>query len=184
MDLLELRTHAVDAIAAGMPAGLLRKVEVVSHPGRFELAEIERYAAKAPSIRVALISATDREQSEAIVDVELAAYVLTKNGKGGLADAQGLMLGTLVISRLRAPLAFESPTATAPRAVVCRNLYNSQVGEEGIALHAVTWKQTLTLPDVCGEASLADFATLFQEIDLAPAGGAIDAADQIQLPAA
>lgn len=166
MDLLELRTAVVNDLSAAINDVTDRKITVESHPGRFELAEIERYAAKAPCIRVALLTSGDKDLALPVDDVELTAFILTKNGKAGLPDGQMLVLATYVMAllKVRGKIAAD---AGSPQRAVFRNLFTTSVGSEGLALGAVSWRQTLGLPEL-GDEALGSFQKLFATWDLGP----------------
>lgn len=170
MNLLEARTAICTSISSVVP----ERVGVKPHPGRFDLAEVLDYAEQAPCIRVALLSAGDQQQALPSNDLEFAAYILTKTGKAGLAGDQLLALTSVLLARLEAfgaPLGSEECGSATQ--VIFRNLYQTDQGEEGIALGAVSWRQIVPLTPFATD-TLGDFLRLFQTTGLS--------ADDIHIP--
>ncbi len=144
MILVDLRAAIVAAIHARLP-----KLDCQSHPGRFDLAEIKRIAAKAPAVRVALLglpSADAAGSGERDQEVRCAAFVLT-------TDKPPLPRDEAAINLVEALLLFvpgqrwgkPGVHAVGEGQVKAENLYSSGLDGKGLALWAVTWSQKVRM---------------------------------------
>lgn len=175
MDLFDYREQIVAALDARLP----NNVQVIGVRGRFTITELETYAVKAPSVMVAIITGTDADDRETVnANLSLVAFVLTKNGRAGKADAQGLKLATLVMTALKAGEL--SPESQRPIGIKFDNLYATNIGDDGVWLGAVSWKQLSPLEALPVDA-LAEFLKLFASYDLPPPDGRLEANDSINV---
>ncbi len=177
VDLLGHRDAIVEALSGLLPSS----VTVSGIPGRFDLAELERYAVKAPAVLVAVLSGTGvDDRGDVSPKLEVAGYVLTKNGRGGVAAATGLKLVSVLLHVIRGrQLSPESQTATG---LAFRNLHSTGLGEEGVWLAAVTWSQVSPLTQEADD-TLTDFLRLQATYDLAPADATPEATNLINVRA-
>lgn len=118
--------------------------ECMPHPGKFNAAEIKRFAARTPSVRVALVGIRKRESGEHALT--MAAFIVTADQRGVARDASALAIATAIMRRVIGtnwgqPCLGESEP---PEAV---NLYDTTVGARGsgLALWAVSWAQPIQL---------------------------------------
>lgn len=177
MDLATFRDNLVTSLMAGLPAN----VKVKAHPGRFDLAELNRYMVEAPAVFVTLLEAADLDLAELYDMVDCAAYILTKTGKAGLSDKQMLTLGTGLKAYIRSyPIG--GADASSAMKVKLRNLYSSPIGEEGVALGAVTWSQKVEL-DQPDTSSLEDFLKFYGTFDIGQSVDSPAAVAHADLPA-
>ena len=126
--------------------------ECIPHPGKFNAAEIQRFAARTPAVRVALVGIRKRERGEHAL--AMAAFIVTADRRGVARDSSAMMIATAIMRRVIGtnwgqPCLGESEP---PEAV---NLYDTTVGERGsgLALWAVSWAQPISLthaePEPC-----------------------------------
>lgn len=138
------------AVVAGIGAGLPDDIAVDSHPGRFNLAEIERVATGAPAVRVAVLhAAAEQVGSElgVLAKVALAAYIVARSDRHAYADERSLMLASLIVPIVNMNRwGIEAHPPTELRAV---NLFSSELaGKWNASLAAVTWSQEILLGGV------------------------------------
>ncbi|MDI3259694.1 MAG: hypothetical protein QJR02_08360 [Sinobacteraceae bacterium] len=177
MDFAGFRAQLAADLVQAVPTG----VKVGEHPGRFDLAEVERYSVEAPCVRVALLSAADADLAEPYSDVECSAYILTKTGKAGLADKQLLTLGVGLSAYLRY-FAVGGDDAQSPQQIKFTNLYSTSVGKDGIALGAVTWRQRIPLAAPPAAGSLADFLKFYADWNVGQDAASPEAEDRVDYP--
>ena len=98
-DLLALRA----AVIASLQAKLGSKVDVDSHGGVYDLAEVKKFATKAPAVRVAIVGAGRASRfadGRLRVPVRFAAVVFTRDAAPGgdkiPRDTAALLLATAV----------------------------------------------------------------------------------------
>lgn len=178
MDLLGFRTALIDGLQPLLPP----RVKVLSHPGRFDLAELKRYSLNAPCVLVAVMGGDELLSLALDGPVELAAYVLTKNVKGASHDAANLQLVSLLLGLLKARR-LGGDNAGAVQALRFKNLFSASLGEESVSLTAVTWSQNLSL-ELPTEQSLGSFQQLFADFFDAPPGTQPETQDQTHLQGA
>ena len=175
MDLLDVREAIVESLKARLP----KVVTVTSIRGRFDLRELQTYTQKCPTVMVGVLSATGIDDDiELRPRLKLAAYVLTKNGRGGRADEAGLKLSSSLLHAVRrGPLA---PDCQTPTGLGFNNLYSTSFGDDGVWLAAVTWQQATPLTEISDDA-LAEFLRVHATFDLAPADGTPEAENLISV---
>lgn len=164
MNLLEYRNRVVIDIDGFSPS----KVKVETHPGRFNLAELKRYAAKAPCYLVAILAGVDDDLSELTADLDVTAYILTRYTKGLDQGDAALQMVSMLAQQLK-DSKIGGPDANSPSAIKFSNLYNGDLDDVGVALWAVTWKQTLSMDHIT-PAGLGSFQKLYADIDIAGDG--------------
>ncbi|WP_028008682.1 hypothetical protein [Solimonas flava] len=164
-----------EAIVAALRPLMPERVEVASHHGPFELAEIVRNSFPAPCVRVALLGYTDDDAARTHGMADFAAYIITKDGKAMSRDQMNLVLGGLLVAIYKTNALITGTDARAPEKPVYRNRYSSPTGGAGLTLGVVTWSQWLALAEAeTNGAQPADFTLLHVDYDFAPADEAID----------
>ena len=143
MSLYDLRKAVVSAVTEAVPDD----VRVEAHPGRFSLAELERVAAGAPAIRIALLNVATEHLGGGqgiLATAQMAAYVITRSDRAQRADERSLLLASLLL-----PLVDMNQWGIAcqPAAdVAAANLFSNQLAKRFDAhLAAVTWSQAIQL---------------------------------------
>lgn len=161
MDLVAFRASLVAAFQALFPTNTLK---VDSHPGRFELGELKRYSGSAPCLLVAVLNWPLDGLSLASGPVEVAAYLVTKSKREGKHDELNLSIASVLLRHLAAS-GIGGRAATQTR---WGNLYTGALGDEGISLSGISFRQHLML-DLPGNAdtTLGSFKTLFATWDIA-----------------
>lgn len=144
MNLEAFRDQVTEDLKALAPAN----VKIVSHPGRFDLEELDRYGADAPCVRVAVLKSADSGMEGAPIDqVSVSAYLVTKQAGDKPADDVNLALATFLKVRLwSAQIRVGGADAGRPKQLTYQNLYSTAVGRAGVCLGALTWEQSLELP--------------------------------------
>ncbi len=153
MDLLDYRASLITGFATLLPSN---KLKVRSHPGRFDLGELKRYAVDAPCLLVALLSWPLINSGLASGEFQIAAYVLTKSVRSLKHDELNLQLASTAM-QLLATTGLNSRHCSQIR---WDNLYSGALDQEGVSLSAISFRQLLTLDRVEPEAALASFRTL------------------------
>ncbi|ROH88662.1 hypothetical protein ED208_12650 [Stagnimonas aquatica] len=161
MDLPSYRAGLVTAIKAIVPD----KVAVQAHPGRFDLAQLKTYALKAPCVLVALLNLPLAGGAMVSGPIEAAAYLLTKNVRGASHDEANLRLSDGLLQ----VMALQGLNGVACGGIRWGNLYNGALGDEGVSLSAIAFRQSLSL-DMPEQGDLGDFTTLFALFDVANDG--------------
>lgn len=179
MTLLEQREAIVAALKAALPQiGL----NIRSHGGRFTPEEIRRYAVNTPALLVAclgLASITDNDDGTVTAVPVWGVFVVATDKPQLPRDAGALVLvsaATPVIAGNRWGL----DSADYPDQLRGDNLYSGTIDGAGVALWAISWRQSITLAEF-DPSALEDFLRCHVEYDLVPTG-TIDATDDITLP--
>lgn len=179
MSIIAARNAIVSKIAEAIPA--LR--EVTAHDGRFDLDEVRRWAAKAPSVRVAVLGAPTfgAQGRQPYAEVRFGAFLLcagvptaaTRRGDEALAYVDQLCA-------LIATNDWGLSTTQAPIGMSAQNMFTAQLDKLGIAMWAFTWRQHVDIA-LLSPAELDDLLTVYASYDLAEADESIDAEDAIAL---
>lgn len=160
------------------------RIAVESHPGRFELSELEQYAVNAPCVRVAVLSSREDEEDDFAFkhDVSVGLYFITKRGKSGAQDRQLLKLSSLTMRYIRGLKGFGGDfAARRPRALEFGVLYTAQLDENAgqVSLGAIKFQQLVDLGRT--PSTLGDFVTLANTYHLGN-GDEPEATDSTTLP--
>ena len=158
MRIIELLT----AIQTSLKAALPELYNCDLHGGRFDLKELNRIAARTPSIYIACLGSKalkDVATGESDLTLTLAAFVVT-------ADKQGLPRLEGVINLAEAVLLhvtnnrFGLKGLSAGTNASYQNLYNGAIDKHGVALCSVTWEQTIRV----GEDAFASTDQVFKDL--------------------
>jgi hypothetical protein len=148
-DLLALRA----AIVATLKTKLGDGVDVDSHGGTFDLAEVKRFATKAPAVRVAIVGvgrASRYADGRLRVPVRLAAVVFTRDAASGgdkiPRDTAALLLATAVELAVGGNR-FGLEGVFQPTDLEARSEYSGPVDNLGVALWQVTWTSDALIGD-------------------------------------
>lgn len=141
----------LEAIAAELRGDLPALHSCAVHDGKWDAAEVKRWAVAAPALLVASLGVVSTETpGERWTDcgLQLAIYVMTRDGvaaerKLPRGEAARNLVDWLL---LHVPRTRWGLTGIGPvEELRAENLYSGAVDQTGIALWAVTWRQTLRL---------------------------------------
>lgn len=156
VSLSQFRDAVVAALTAAIP-----QVDIATHGGTFDDAELGRFATKAPAIRVALVGVGKVGQygdGRLSLPVNVAAVAVTKDsmsdGKKIERDLAGLGL-TQAIELAVFGNRFGFEGIGRPADLVSRNEYSGKLDTTGISLWQVTWTSNLLLGDQVSDAIAA-----------------------------
>ena len=138
------------------------------HDGRFSEREVKRFVLSAPAVLVACLGAVSIQDrgDQSIESVrQWAAFVLTDDCPGltrgeaarNLVDALELLILRGIVrtdedTGVRSLSNRWGLTGVGPaERVQSQNLYSGMIDEEGVALWAVTWRQTVRIPPLSEE---------------------------------
>lgn len=115
--------------------------------GKFDLPALERFGAKAPAIRVAILRLSgfkwvDTGELDATVD--LGAFIVTRDERGVPRDLAVLHLVQAVIVKVHAER-WGQKSVQAARPVRAENLYSGAIQNKGLALWGVSWTSKLRM---------------------------------------
>ncbi|MGO4872747.1 MAG: hypothetical protein ACLPGW_19445 [Roseiarcus sp.] len=147
-DLLALR----GGVVASLQAKLGASVDVDSHGGTFDLAEIKRFATLAPAVRVAIVGAGRASRfadGRWRVPVRFAAVIVTRDAAPTGAqkvprDAAALLLASAIELAI-ASNRFGFEGVNQPEDVEARSEYSGPLDNLGVALWQVTWTSGVLL---------------------------------------
>lgn len=164
MSLLDFRTAIVDGLKAAFPA--ITSIE--AHAGRFDLAELKRFATAAPALRVAFLALPKIEEESIggyVTTVRVGVFVLTKSVAGSNRAEGALAIVNTLVQKIPGNNWGMDGTVGNPSGIRGDNLYAAAVDKMNIALWAMIWEQTITLGEV-DVLTLDDFATFDATYDV------------------
>lgn len=182
MSVLDVRSGIIATLATALGAN----VAVQAHRGSFASAEeVKRFATKPAAVLVAALRVARAEDigGIAMLPVDWGIFVITKDVPGIARDAGALgMVQTILV------LASDADWGGQPVGPVAnleaRNLYAATIDQLGIALWGIGFQQPveIDLVSAADYAAMNPFITFHQDIDMAPADGAIDITETDTLP--
>ena len=187
LSLVQHRNQLVTDLGALLEAS---KVKVQEHAGVFDLGELKRYAIGAPCVLIAVTEFVDGDVlGEVSGYVQAGAWIVTQAGRlregegnvlAGVAKAadMNLQLGTALVG-IGKHGGLKTVASGAPEQLRYRNLHSSALGDEGVCIGSVTWRQTLDMPAPPPKVELPDFLRLFQTIVPTPSHAGVTAANHI-----
>lgn len=140
MSLPALLATVTDRIGAALP----RLQQCEAHPGKFNIAELERFLTLSPAVRVAVVSVRWRPLDEGAVSgtAMLAAFVVASD-KSRIGDkAVQAMEITETIARVAVNNDWGLADCRPAEDVESANLYSTDTGRKGVTLWSVGWRQT------------------------------------------
>jgi len=154
-------------------------VRVSLHSGTFGLDEIQRYGAKAPAI-VLTINGDESCRRGGVLQIELmiAAFIITTDRNDAKRDASLLPIYERLLWLVHTTYwGFDNDPVVGVKTatkVKSRNMYDSGLDENRLALWGVQWEQLVTVTGVENYDSLDDFRRLVLDYDnMAPVDGQI-----------
>lgn len=182
MSLESLRTAVVDTLKAALPAS----VSVEPHGGRFDQAELRRIVTKAPAVFVATLGFSDlkHEHGDFQATISWGAFVVAKDAPKVSRD-QGatVLVNALAMVIPESTWSLAAECVNTPQAMRGDNLFSATVDKLGVAMWALTWRQTMVLGQALSDEDLAAldlFETLYAQFPVAD--DAPLAEDEVQLP--
>jgi phage gp37-like protein len=179
MKIIEVR----DAIVTTMQEKLGDKVTVFAHGGTFDLAQINRYAAKAPAVVVSLFAMRDFviEGTERVADLRWLIMIITRDLANENRGDQALAI-LEVILHLIGDQRWGVDGVQRTTNLNGANMFTAKVDAKGLAAWSLMWDQRIDM-DGTFQSSLDDFKTLQTKWDLDTTDGIDDdAEDLISLP--
>ena len=153
------------AVLASLRA-LIPGVDIETHGGTFDEAQIKIFASKAPAIRVAILGVGQVRlygDGEVRVPINFTAVCVARDGmsdgKPVLRDEQALYLANAVVLAMQGNR-FGLDGVFRPEELSARNLYSGTGFGTGLALFEVTW----TSPVLLGSSVETALAALAQMI--------------------
>lgn len=149
---------ARQAIVTAVKAHLGGHVTVEAHGGRFDRLELARYSKRAPAVLIAAMSMPRvEERPRSRPQVQFAAFVVCRDAPSAPRDAQALTLAEALV-RLVPRNQWGREDAESPANISAENLYSGEIDKLGIAMWAVSWRQTIALKPLRDISELGDFA--------------------------
>lgn len=147
----------LDAIADDIRVWLPALKTCRVHGGRWAAGEIKRWAVAAPAVAVAALGVERVERSGIIsrpdADLSIAVYCLARDAPGLGRDAAVRAIAEAILGRV--PAARWGAADDVLRGPAARlragNLYDAGLDQAGVAMWAVTWRQTVRLDAQVGE---------------------------------
>jgi hypothetical protein len=181
MTLLELR----DAIKKTIEKAV-DPVNVYTHGGRLDVAELQRYALKAPCVVVTLLGVpgTTLEGGEPVATLEFGAFIVANDRPGVRRDA-------LAISMLQQTLGVVRPDERwgddehvhIAEQIRAGNLFGGTTDQKGVAIWVVTWRQGYDI-NALDTGTLDDLLRINSTIEISEDEDVPTAEDQVTLEAA
>lgn len=144
MSLVAVRDAMVAAIKTALPPA----VSVAAHAGRFDEAELARYAVASPTVLVACLGVVgvSARGGEVAADVLWGAFVVAGPGKRGVApQAVALALLPPLLACIAGNRWGREEAETHPEALKADNLYSAKLDGNAVALWAASWRQRITI---------------------------------------
>lgn len=136
------------AIVADLEASIQDAHEVKPYGGRLNLGEIKRLTTRPKTILVAIVNGGGSDplpDNQLRVEMLLTAFILAEDERGADRDMVALSLAEQVIARVALWPWAGIAKARRPEDVKFESLYSGDIDRRGVALLAVTWKQSLPI---------------------------------------
>ncbi len=179
MSLLTLRESIRATIETHPQMGNLKQVS--THGGRFDLAELQRWATQTPCIRVGALAVprVDIEAMQVIANVQWGAFIVTRDVPEVPRDSSALSLLQALLNVVTPYQRWNDQNAYAPTDIVGTNIYNASLDKTGMASWALTWSQRYDITNF-DPAELDDF---LRYRSTAVVSETAQVLDQVDLPA-
>ncbi len=144
--LLTALKERLETAPTGVDAGIdMRGFNVALAPGRFDAYELTRESFRAPALRVAFLGAGKSQalaNEERRFDAAIGVFIVTdRRGR----DVDGLLLAEWVAARVELWSNHGLRGVGIPKDQRIEALHTGELGERGVAIHAVVWVQTVRL---------------------------------------
>lgn len=161
-------SEILDTIAAAIRAALPALKSCEAHGGRFDAQELMRVAAKAPALFVAITRVNNLrlEYGERKAELMFAGFIVTKDTPGADRAQMALTIlqalaGIIPDNRWNIDGAESLPTN-----IEAQNLFSAALDKKGVAMWAISWRQTFAIAQEVDVAALNDFLTAHIEHDI------------------
>lgn len=163
MTLLELRQAIVETLRQRLGVG----VEVLTHGGAIDAAEVQRWGAKTPCVAVGLLGIPKLELDGGSWngDLRWTAFFVASDDARERRDAAAVRLLEAGLAVIRPEERWGDPSGGAPHDLSAANLYSPALDRLNVALWAVAWRQQHQL-DALDLETLSDFITYDAVIDV------------------
>lgn len=126
--------------------GLPGVTDIEVTPGKFDVAELTRQSLRTPALRLCFLGAAKSKAApneERRFDAAFSVFVITEaKGRGPM----GVQIGEWIVDQVILwPVPQMVRGAGIPRDLRFDALYTSEIDQRGIALHAVSWVQSVRL---------------------------------------
>jgi hypothetical protein len=137
-----------------------------SHGGRFDLEELRRWGKKAPAVLVAMTDASEAQLAQGVETMATyVIFVITRDTVAALRDVAAINLVQGILTMLPGQVwppaeeEAENPFVTEPERVSAQNFFSTALDAEGVAMWAISFRQTVSLGDAAGSdlSALDDF---------------------------
>ena len=154
------------AVVATLDAATPKQVTCAAHGGRFDLNELKRVSAKAPALFVAVLGFGDLKESHGEYEavVSWAAFVVTRDAPRVHRDKAAVALVDALALIVPDNTWGTDACLNTPQNVRGDNLFNSTVDKAGVAMWAVSWRQSMRFAQAMTEEALASL-DLFEIFD-------------------
>lgn len=115
--------------------------------GRFNIKELEALSTRVPAVFVSFLRTAnidDRGDDTYSADLQFAAFILTKDSRDISRQESGLNIAQSLAVLLKANQ-WKASGVSVPRDINIQNLFDSAARGHAIALHAVEWRQQISL---------------------------------------
>lgn len=143
--LLKALESRLQAAADGVAGVDMRGFNVAIAPGRFDAYELTRESFRAPAFRIAFLGAGKSKalaNEERAFDAAMGVFVITDR-KG--RDTDGVALAEWIAARIELWSNHGLRGIGVPKDVRIEALHGGELGERGVALHAVAWTQAVRI---------------------------------------
>lgn len=131
--------------------------QVDTHGGRFDEAEVQRWAKHAPCAVVGALSvpSVSDDSGQPVLRWQWGVFIVTKDERARPRDAVALALTEACLGIITPSQRWGDDRAQPPESIQAQNLYSGTLDKTGISLWAITWTQpydlanfdVTTLPD-------------------------------------
>ncbi|MGE4334531.1 MAG: hypothetical protein AB7E55_00965 [Pigmentiphaga sp.] len=134
------------AIVADLTRQLPELRECREHEGRFDLNEMKRLTVNSPAVLVSCLGFTrlgGARTGTVEIELAMAAFVACAGGKSRDRAKASAALSQAVVTRVHDQLWGFSQGVRPPANIRGENLYSQEIDKAGVALWAITWRQSI-----------------------------------------
>jgi hypothetical protein len=144
-------------IAAYIKAQLPSLKTCDPHGGRFDLEELRRHSKKAPAVLVAMTDASEALLAQGVETMATyVIFVITRDTAAAPRDVAAINLVQCILSMLPGQVWLpelvdaENPFVSEPDRVSAQNFFSTALDDQGVAMWAISFRQTVSLGDAAG----------------------------------
>lgn len=186
MSIAAIEDNLLALINAHALRSRLKAVE--SLPGTLDVDLLKKLSARAPGIYLLFAGFRARQpgDNDALMNGTWIFYIVTGNASGRKAKRRGGNgeIGAYEIADTLTPLlhGYTVPDEGSMFVTDCRNLYNSRIDKQNIALYAITCTLPMNMTYEVDETTLDDFITFHSYMDIEPHESATEHNKWLQEP--